>query len=81
MAYPHLTEDERYRIYEQKGRGASVTSLACALSRHKSTVSRELRRNKGPWGYRSIQAHVCAQRRAALARGGRRVRQRTWVFC
>ena len=81
MAYTHLTEDERYRIYEQKGGGASVTSIAFSLGRDKSTISRELSRNKGLRGYRPTQAHVCAQRRAALARGGRRVRQRTWVFC
>ena len=81
MAYTHLTEDERYRIYEQKGRGDSLTSIALALGRHKSTVSRELRRNVGLRGYRPTQAHVFAQRRSAMPRGGRSIGHATWAFC
>ena len=81
MAYTHLTEDERYTLYEHLARGASTMQIAAALERHKSTVSREVRRNRGLRGYRPHQAHLLAAQRQEGARGGRRVSEATWSVC
>ena len=81
MAYTHLAEDERYKIYHYKGRRDSLTLIAFACGQHKSTVSLELRRNRGLWVYRPIQAHACAQPRSELPRGGRRIGHKTWALC
>ena len=43
--------------------GHSQTKIATFLSAHKSTVSRELRRNQGLRGYRPKQAHEKAMQR------------------
>jgi transposase, IS30 family len=43
--------------------GHNQTMIATILSIHKSTVSRELQRNRGLRGYRPKQAHVKAMQR------------------
>jgi len=62
-AYTQLTREERYQIYALKQAGHRQSEIAEMLGRHKSTISRELRRNRGLRGYRPKQAH-----RLALAR-------------
>ena len=64
--YTRLTEDERYQIYEDKFMGLSHRQIAKKLSRHHSTISREIARNKGLRGYRPRQAHQFAQQRHLL---------------
>lgn len=55
--YNHLDRPERDRIAELKARGLGVTAIAKAIGRHKSTVSRELRRNAHADGtYRPVFA-------------------------
>ena len=81
MAYAHLTGDERYTIYEQLGTGFPQTEIASALGRHKSTISCEIRRNRGLRGYRPQQAQVFAPGRRVMARGGRRITATTWSIC
>jgi IS30 family transposase len=61
--YTQLTREQRYQIYALKKAGHSHTRVAELLDVHKSTVSRELRRNRGQRGYRPKQAHLLAQRR------------------
>ena len=56
MHYKQLTENERYQIYVMKKAGHSQESIALAVDRSPSTISRELRRNKGQKGYRPAQA-------------------------
>jgi IS30 family transposase len=73
MSYTHLTDAERYEIYEGRGRGHSVTELAKRIGRSKSTISRELARNSGERGYRPKQAHELASKRLHVRRGGKRV--------
>ena len=43
--YPHLLDDERDQIAVMRAAGHSVSAIAGALGRAKSTVSRELRPN------------------------------------
>lgn len=52
MDYTHLTENERYQIDDLQREGFSLTATAEQLARSRSTISRELRRNKGERGYR-----------------------------
>ncbi|OOZ38066.1 IS30 family transposase [Solemya elarraichensis gill symbiont] len=56
MNYSQLTEHERYQIYALKKGGHSQKEIAWLLGRSPSTISRELRRNKGLRGYRPKQA-------------------------
>lgn len=46
--YKHLTADERDRIAVLRAEGKSLGDIAKALRRDKSTMSRELRRNRSP---------------------------------
>ncbi len=73
MAYTHLTDDCRYSIYELKGKGHGVREIARLIGRDKSTISRELRRNKGERGYRPNQASKMASERLHEPRGGKKV--------
>ena len=81
MAYNHLTEDERYTIYEHLQRGRPHQAIADMIGRSKSTVSREIRRNRGLKGYRPGQADRFAAERRRVRRGGRQVPETTWGFC
>ena len=61
--YTQLTRDERYQIYALRKAGHSQKEIAEVLGRSPSTISRELRRNKGLKGYRPEQAHRLTQNR------------------
>jgi IS30 family transposase len=80
MSYTQLTHEQRYHIYAHKKTGHFTQSeIADMLGVHKSTISRELSRNRGGRGYRPKQAHE-----STLARRLSRVRPRissgTWEF-
>ncbi len=55
--YTHLTQSDRYQILAFLQSGKSISSIATQLGRDKSTIYRELNRNKGLRGYRPQQAH------------------------
>ncbi|HIL88462.1 MAG TPA: IS30 family transposase, partial [Deltaproteobacteria bacterium] len=61
--YTQLTQEERYQIEALLKAGHPQSEIATVLKRHKSTISREFRRNRGLRGYRPKQAQ-----RPALAR-------------
>ncbi len=50
------------------------------LGRDKSTLSRELKRNKGERGYRPRQAQEKSEARARTCANGRRVPEDAWVY-
>lgn len=50
--FNHLTQEERYHIYIEHKKKVSLGDIAKDMGRSKSTISRELRRNKGNCGYR-----------------------------
>ncbi len=66
MNYTHITEAERYQIYALKKTGISQSKIALQLNRNPSTISRDLRRNKGMKGYRPKQAQLKAVTRNAM---------------
>lgn len=68
MSYKQLTQDQRYQIYEMKLEGKSQRKIAEKLKVAPSTISRELRRNRGGKGYRPGQAHKKAMKRRHLRR-------------
>lgn len=49
--YKQLTQEQRYAIYLGKQEGKSQTAIAQQIGVDKSTVSRELRRNRGARGH------------------------------
>lgn len=81
MSYRHLTEGERYDIYERRREGATVTEIAAALERSKATISREVARNSGERGYRPRQAQDRAVQRKQKRRGGKIICPRSWARC
>ena len=54
--YTHLTRKDRYTVAMMIKQGFSQISIADALERSPSTISREIKRNKGQRGYRYKQA-------------------------
>ena len=78
MNYTHLTREERYQIYALKKAGHKQSEIAELLERSKSTISRELARNRGGRGYRPKQAHSMAEDRRAM--NARTIDDATWQF-
>jgi len=58
--YKQLTQGQRYQIYAFLKAGFSQSAISIEIGVHKSTISRELNRNKGKKGYRPKQAHNMA---------------------
>jgi len=69
MNYTQLTQEQRYQIAVLKKAGHTQVDIAKLIGVDKSTISRELSRNKGQRGYRPRQAH-----RLALERRQQKVR-------
>ena len=61
--YKHLTQEQRYHIYQCMKQGMTHSFIAENIGVNKSTVSRELARNTGKRSYRYKQAHglACAR--------------------
>ncbi len=59
-----LSFDERARVEAMSAAGVSVAGTARRLGRHRSTVYRELGRNRDRGGYDAQVAQVAADRRA-----------------
>jgi IS30 family transposase len=56
--YKHLSCEERYYIEIQRKLGVSLTHIALAINRDKSSISRELKRNTGNFSYDFQQAQT-----------------------
>lgn len=74
--YHQLTQEQRYQIYALKKTGHSQSEIAEVIGVHKSSVSRELKRNRGQRGYRPQQAHELAAARKPKAVS--RITTETW---
>lgn len=68
MSYHHLTPFERGRIEATVRQGYSVSMIADKLGRHKSTVSRELRKCKGMKYHAQTAQHLYEINRQAVGR-------------
>jgi len=60
MNYTQLTQAQRYQIAVLNKAGHLQTEIARLIDVNKSTISRELKRNRGLRGYRPKQAHNIA---------------------
>ena len=75
--YTQFTQEERYQIEALLKMGHHQSEIADALNRHKSTISREVRSNRGLRGCRPKQAqrlalahHEARSGRGLLAESG-----------
>ncbi len=78
MSYHQLTQEQRYQIYVLMKTGHTGTEIADVIEVNKSTVSRELRRNRGGRGYRPQQAQKLALERKPKAVP--RITAETWTL-
>lgn len=77
--YKQLTREQRYQIKALLDTGTSQKRISKVLCVSPSTISRELRRNKGKHGYRPKQAH----KKALARRKGKsktRLNPEIWVL-
>ena len=76
-SYQQLTQEQRYQIKACLKIGYSYGKIATEVGVHKSTISREIRRNRGMRGYRAKQAqHTAEQRKRGKAKI--RIKSATW---
>lgn len=61
--YHQLTQVQRYQIYALRKTKHPLTEIAEVIGVHKSSISRELKRNRGQRGYRPQQAQALAMER------------------
>lgn len=76
--YIQLTQEQRYQIYALKKTGHSSSEIGEVIGVHKSTVSRELKRNRGRRGYRPQQAQSLAMGRRQ--KGAPRITGEIWTL-
>ena len=76
--YTQLTQIQRYQIYALKKIDQNQTEIASVIGVHKSTISRELRRNCGRRGYRPKQAHCLAVNKQKKSTN--RIFPETWML-
>jgi transposase, IS30 family len=77
MSYTQLTREQRYQIYALIKGAHNQPQIAVIVGCHKSTISRELRRNCGEHGYYPNQAQQQARRRQRNSHGPR-IPAETW---
>jgi IS30 family transposase len=77
MSYTQLTREQRYQIYALMKAEQNQSQIAIVVGCHKSTISRELRRNCGQKGYRPYQADELAFDRQCDAYRAR-IAPQTW---
>ena len=77
MNYKQLAREQRYQINILQKAGHNQSYIALMIGCHKSTISRELRRNRGQKGYRHYQADELAYDRQCEAYRSR-IAWETW---
>jgi len=75
-SYSQLTYNQRYHIYSFLKAGFCQSEVAREIGVHKSTISREIRRNRGGRGYRPKQAQRFAMERQK--KSNPRIRPEDW---
>ena len=78
MTYTHLTQDERYQIHTLKRQRIKLACIAAELLRSPSTISRELKRNSCPLGYKPAMAHKAARTRQTQRRNAHEFGPQQW---
>jgi transposase, IS30 family len=78
MSYTQLTQEQRYQISALLKTKHKQAEIAAEVGVDPSTISRELRRNRGKKGYRPNQAHEKAL--ARRSHGHARISPKTWAW-
>ena len=79
--YSQLTSGERYAISALRQQGCSNAEIARRLGRHRSTICREVWRNRKTDGwYRPADADDYARRRRSRSRRNRRFDEAAWAL-
>lgn len=68
MSYTQLTEVQRYQISALLKEGLTQKAIAENIGCHPSTITRELKNNRGKRGYRPKQAHCLSVERRRTAK-------------
>ena len=79
MSYTQLAREQRYQIKVLLNTRHNQTEIARAIGVNKSTISRELIRNRGQRGYRPGQADELAKERC-LKKVRRHISEQTWLL-
>lgn len=82
MTYTHLTKEERYQIEVLRREKYSQIEIAQQLGRSRTTIYRELKRNKGERVWRAPQADEAAKQRLKTRgkKNARKVSEETWAY-
>jgi IS30 family transposase len=75
--YQQLTLEQRYQIHALLKAGQPKSEIARIIGMHKSTIGRELTRNRSRCGYRPKYAHRLARQRIA-GKAKPRITEDTW---
>ena len=80
VKYHQITSGERYRISALRQEGYCPASIARRIGRHRSSISRELRRNGSPWDgrYRPSKAQEQPTGRRSRSRRNQRCADLEW---
>ena len=76
--YTQLTSEQRYQIFGLHKAGWKQTQIADEVGVHKSTISREFRRNEGRRGWRPKQAQQMRDERRQARINGKRFTAEEW---
>ena len=81
MTYRQITFEERYTLGLLRRQGLSSATIACILGRHRSTIVREIRRNRArsDGRYRAQLADWYARGRRSRSRRNRRFSAADWA--
>lgn len=77
--YTQLTSEQRYQISGLKKAGWKQTQIAVEVGVDKSTISRELKRNKGERGWRPLQAQRFRDERRRGCINGKQFSSEEWA--
>jgi len=81
VSYRQLTSEERYALSTLRKQGCTQAQIARAIGRHRSTISREVRRNsRKDGGYRPGPAHDFARWRRSRSRRNQRFTDTDWCL-
>ena len=83
MTYTQITQHERYAIWALRKRGYTPAAIARELKRHRSTITREIRRNvwrQNCVGYYPLKAQSYTNERRRVARRGSHFSDEEWAF-
>lgn len=82
MTYRQLTLEDRIVISTLRKEGLNSSQIAKRMGRHRSTISREVKRNRRPadHGYRPAKANKRANYRRRTSRQGSKYSNEQWQF-